>query len=66
MDYIVPVYGYCPEQDCEYFVDITYHHIITTGLNGYKKGVNHCEYKARNSCSEKLCPIVKNAPENPE
>lgn len=66
MEYTVPVYGYCPEQDCEYSVDITYHHVVTTELDGYKKGNKLCIYRTRSSCSQKVCPIVKNAPESPE
>lgn len=67
MSYITKrISGYCPEQDCEYTVNINYHPILTLAINGYKKGNFSCGYTIRNTCNQNTCPIFKNAPKDPE
>ncbi|MBV4447434.1 MAG: hypothetical protein LKF87_03765 [Clostridium tyrobutyricum] len=66
MKYITEeVTGYCPEQDCEHTINVNYHLVSVLGASGYKKGAYKCSYMVRNTCTQKICPILKNAPKNP-
>ena len=58
--------GDCPEQGCEYTIDVKY--IYTSGrfAEPWKKTTYRCEYSLRKGCGYARrigCPIYANAPE---
>ena len=57
--------GFCPTQQKNYSIDITY--INASDLEGtqYVKGTFRCEYDLfGDKCNENDCPIYKQAPDN--
>lgn len=65
MNRILTFSGYCPEQDKDYSVKVTYLDASTLSEKSYIRGSAKCEYAAFKKCSHAVdCPIVKSAPEN--
>lgn len=57
--------GYCPEQDKDYSVNVTYLDASTFSGKAFIRGPVKCEYAAFHECSHSDdCPIIKSAPEN--
>lgn len=63
MNRIKRVSGYCPEQEKEYTVEITYVDTSTLETTEWVKGVADCRYNRLGTCQHaKSCPIVTSAP----
>lgn len=63
MNKIVPVTGYCPTQDMEYTIHVTY--VDRSCLSGkvYQKGNFECSYNETGENCHCVCPIRNSVPE---
>lgn len=56
--------GYCPAQDKQYTIDVTYLDASTLEKREFIKGQFYCDYNVfGDKCNGNNCPIYKNAPE---
>jgi len=63
---IVRNVGYCPEQEDQTSIQITFAEVKALGFSGYKKVSFHCEHLADNGCthcgeSGSECPLFASA-----
>lgn len=70
MKYFRIISGYCPEQDIDYSIKVTYIGLYTLGSRrqGYKKLEFYCEHYDEFDCSyenNRLCPLYNTAPHEP-
>lgn len=65
MNRILTFSGYCPEQDKDYSIRITYLDASTMSGKVFVRDSIKCDYAAFKKCSHAAdCPIVKSAPKN--
>lgn len=57
--------GYCPTQNKDYTIYVTYIDTSDTEQSSYTKGIATCNYtKFGGVCDSSKCPLIKSAPEN--
>lgn len=57
------VSGFCPAQQDEYTIDVSYLDASATDKKQFVKGLYQCEHNLfGDKCTEKECPIYENAP----
>ena len=58
--------GYCPEQECDYTVRVTYAYVSGRAAQSHIKSGFFCEYAAIDPChyrTKQECPIYAAAPD---
>lgn len=59
------VSGYCPAQQSDYSISVSYIDASTLEKRQYVKGTFRCEHNLfSDKCNGNSCPIYKNAPEH--
>ncbi len=60
----VDVSGFCPAQNCDYEISVTYASIRSLGTNeSYRKIDAECDYASMNPCEYATsCPVFTSAP----
>lgn len=57
------VSGFCPTQQKDYTIDVSYLDASSLEETQYVKGIFHCEHNLfGDKCNGNECPIYKNAP----
>ncbi|MEE1517283.1 MAG: hypothetical protein UF228_06765 [Lachnospiraceae bacterium] len=64
MNMVKTVTGYCPTQNKDYSIYVTYVDMSTLSGKCYERGTADCPYnRSGNRCKLEKCPILNSAPE---